>query len=56
MPPHSLKRGVIVKVKRRNSNLKKIKRQGFRSRMKTADGRKILSRRRQRGRKKLTPV
>jgi len=45
-----------LKIKRRNSKLKKVRQQGFRARMKTASGRETLSRRRKNGRKKLTPV
>jgi ribosomal protein L34 len=45
-----------VKIKRRNSNIKKVRKQGFRAKMKTSDGRKTLSRRRRRGRKNLTTV
>lgn len=36
------------------SRTKRIRKFGFRARMKTADGRLVLSKRRQKGRKKLT--
>jgi len=43
----------MAKVKRRNSTLHKVRRSGFRARMKTRSGRAILKRRRRKGRKRL---
>ena len=40
-----------MKIKLRNSNVKRAKRLGFRTRMKTANGRKLIRNRRRRGRK-----
>jgi large subunit ribosomal protein L34 len=37
------------------SNLKRDRTHGYRARMKTADGRKIINARRAKGRKRLTP-
>ncbi len=43
-----------MKQRIRKSNIKRNRTHGFRSRMKTTDGRKVLSRRRRKGRKKLS--
>jgi large subunit ribosomal protein L34 len=43
-----------MKKRIRKSNLKRNRTHGFRSRMKTSDGRKVLSRRRRKGRAKLS--
>jgi len=45
-----------VKVKKRKSSLKKKRKSGFRARMKTKAGKRILNARRKKGKKKLTPV
>jgi len=45
-----------VKVKKRKSSLKKKKVSGFRARMSSKAGQKILNGRRRKGKKKLTPV
>ena len=40
----------MTKIKIRNSNLKRVRKTGFRARMKTATGRRIIRNRRRRGR------
>jgi len=45
-----------VKVKIRKSTIKKIRKQGFRARMRTRGGRAVIRRRRRQGRDRLTPV
>lgn len=45
-----------MKLHVRKSNIKKIRKSGFRARMATRGGRKVLSRRRFQGKKRLTNV
>ena len=45
-----------MKVRIRKSNIKKVRKSGFRARMATRGGRAVLSRRRFQGKKRLTNV
>ncbi len=45
-----------MKVTIRKSNIKRVRKHGFRARMQTRSGRNILARRRRKGCRKLTPV
>ncbi len=45
-----------MKVRIRKSNIKRVRKIGFRARMKTVGGRKIMSRRRFQGRSRMTAV
>jgi large subunit ribosomal protein L34 len=45
-----------MKVRVRKSSIKRVRMHGFRARMKTHSGKRIIARRRAKGSKKLTPV
>ena len=47
--------GITMKIKRRSSTLHRVRRSGFRARMKTRSGRAMINARRRRGSKRLAP-